>query len=128
MTRIIFVTGTDTGVGKTLLSSLLLVHLRRTGCHALAMKPFCTGSRKDVEFLHHAMDGEMDPDEINPFYFRQPLAPLVAGGKSRREVAMRAVIELIWRRAALCEYLLIEGVGGLLTPLGEEVHGGRPDS
>ena len=51
MSRIIFITGTDTGVGKTLLTGLLLHHLRQSGCHALAMKPFCCGSRADVEFL-----------------------------------------------------------------------------
>ena len=48
--RIIFITGTDTGVGKTVLTGLLLHHLREGGCHALALKPFCSGSRADTEF------------------------------------------------------------------------------
>ena len=44
MSRIVFITGTDTGVGKTLLTGLLLHHLRQSDCHALAMKPFCSGT------------------------------------------------------------------------------------
>ena len=48
--RIIFITGTDTGVGKTVLTGLFLHHLREGGCHALALKPFCSGSRADNEF------------------------------------------------------------------------------
>ena len=84
MARIIFITGTDTGVGKTLLTGLLLHHLRRSGCHALAMKPFCSGSRADAEFLHAVQDGELTPEEINPFFFAEPLAPLVAARKHQR--------------------------------------------
>ena len=59
--RIIFITGTDTGVGKTLLTGLLLDHLRHSGCHALAMKPFCSGSRADTEFLHAVQDQNTAP-------------------------------------------------------------------
>ena len=86
--RIIFITGTDTGVGKTLLTGLLLHHLRQSGCHALAMKPFCSGSRADAEFLHAVQDGELTLDEINPFFFAEPLAPLVA---AREQPPFRSV-------------------------------------
>jgi dethiobiotin synthetase len=55
--RIIFITGTDIGVGKTLLNGLLLHHMRQSGCHALAMKPCRSGSRVDAEFLHTVQDG-----------------------------------------------------------------------
>ncbi|MGD0260517.1 MAG: hypothetical protein ABSD29_11920 [Verrucomicrobiota bacterium] len=44
LARIIFITGTDTSVGKTLLTGLLLHHLRQSACHALAIKPFCSGN------------------------------------------------------------------------------------
>ena len=57
--RIIFITGTDTGVGKTLLTGLLLDHLRQSGYNALAMKPFCSGSHADTEFLRAVQDGEL---------------------------------------------------------------------
>src|ERR1043166_7243541 len=168
--RIIFITGTDTGVGKTLLTALLLSHLRETGCRALAIKPFCTGSRSDAEILyslqapdapqiknHPAQRGTKikNPfalDQINPFYFPEPLAPLIAARIHRRRITLSQTVKHVRRIAALLRgsgqsstvpsrhdfiipsfqrsnppplhrsitpFLLIEGAGGLLTPLGE---------
>ena len=117
--RIIFITGTDTGVGKTLLTGLLLHHLRQSGCHALAMKPFASGSRADAEFLQAVQGGELTADEINPFFFAEPLAPLVAGRLCRRLVRLPEVMRRIGALSNRCECLLIEGIGGVLVPLGE---------
>ena len=117
--KIIFVTGTDTGVGKTLLAALLLYHLRQTGCHALAMKPFCCGSRSDARLLQTLQDDELTLDETNPFYFRRPLAPLVAAKGPARQVTLSDAIDRIRRIGRHCDRLLIEGCGGLLVPLGE---------
>ncbi len=119
MARIIFITGTDTGVGKTLLTALLLYHLRGGGCQALAMKPFCSGSRADTEFLHAVQNGELTPDEITPFHFAEPLAPLIAARRHRRTIPLPQVLRAIRRIAGRCECLLIEGIGGLMVPLGE---------
>jgi len=119
LTRIIFITGTDTGVGKTFLAGLLLHHLRQSGCHALAMKPFCCGSRADTEFLHAVQDGELTPDEITPFFFAEPLAPLVAARRHDRAIRLPDVLQQIKRVAIRCQCLLIEGIGGLLVPLAE---------
>jgi dethiobiotin synthetase len=115
----IFITGTDTGVGKTLLTALLLQYLRRNGCHALAMKPFCSGGRDDVRLLHAVQDGELTLDEINPFFFEEPLAPLVAARAHQLSIRMEDVLRRIAYAATRCSRLLIEGVGGLLVPLGE---------
>ena len=117
--RIIFITGTDTGVGKTLLTGLLLRHLRQRGCHALAMKPFCSGSRADTRFLRAVQGDELTLDEITPFFFSEPLAPLVAARKQHRVIRSQEVVQRIRRLARRCECLLIEGIGGLLVPLGE---------
>ena len=117
--RIIFVTGTDTGVGKTVLTGLLLRHLRQNGCHALAMKPFCSGSRADTELLCAAQDRELTPDEITPFFFAEPLAPLATARKHRRVIRLPEVLGRIRGVACRCQCLLIEGIGGLLVPLGE---------
>src|ERR1035441_2988306 len=92
MSRIIFITGTDTGVGKTLLTGLHLHHLRQSGCHALAMKPFCSGSRADTEFLHTVQDAELAPEEITPFSISEPLAPLVAARRHHRSIALAEVL------------------------------------
>jgi dethiobiotin synthetase len=135
--RLIFVTGTDTGVGKTLLTSLLLCHLRAAGCPALALKPFCSGSRADAELLGALQDGELTLDEINPFYFAEPVAPLVAARKHRRSIRVPDVLARIRTVATSLSsrtqskiknqkskietpVLLIEGSGGLLVPLAED--------
>ncbi len=117
--RIIFITGTDTGAGKTLLTGLLLHHLRQGGCHALAMKPFCSGGTADVKFLNAIQDGELSDREINPFYFPEPVAPLVSARKHRRRIKLSEAVRCITNRAKRCECLLVEGSGGLLVPLGE---------
>ena len=117
--EIIFITGTDTGVGKTLLTALLLHHLRQTGVNALAMKPFCSGGRGDVKLLQSLQQGALADVEMNPFYFTKPVAPLVAQ-KGRRPISLREVIEKIARVRSRCDCLLIEGSGGLLVPLGPD--------
>src|SRR2546428_187372 len=66
--EIIFITGTDTNAGKTLLAALLLVHLRKNGYRALAMKPFCTGDRHDVRLLQELQPGEIPDEVMNPYY------------------------------------------------------------
>lgn len=118
--KIIFVTGTDTGVGKTVFTGLMVHHLRTTGLHALAMKPFCSGSRADVRLLRAMQDDELSENEINPFYFPEPVAPLVSARQRKRLIPLVEVVRRIKTIAARCECLLIEGSGGLLVPLGEK--------
>jgi len=118
--KIIFITGTDTGVGKTVFTSLLLHHLRSSGVHALAMKPFCSGGRGDVRLLRAMQDGELSEDEINPFYFPEPIAPLVSARRHKRRISLADVVRRIKAKLARCECVLIEGSGGLLVPLGEK--------
>jgi len=119
MSRIVFITGTDTGVGKTLLTGLLLHHLRQRGCHALAMKPFCCGTRADVQFLSAIQERELTLDEINPFFFEKPLAPLAAAREQHVSIKLPAVLRHISSVAKRCEWLLIEGIGGVMVPLGD---------
>ena len=135
-TRVVFITGTDTGVGKTLLTALLLRHLREKGFHSWALKPFCSGDRGDALLLHKLAEGELTLDEINPFYFPEPVAPLVSARRHRRNIRLEDAVNHIERIAARLGFkqrrgghnlhgnstesvLLVEGVGGLLVPLGE---------
>lgn len=119
MARIIFVTGTDTGAGKTLLTGLLLQHFRTTGVHALAMKPFCSGGTGDVDFLSAIQNHELSVREMNPFYFPEPVAPLVSARKHGRKIGLKEAVKSIRRVAKRCECLIVEGSGGLRVPLGE---------
>src|SRR5271165_6767216 len=115
--NIIFITGTDTGVGKTLLAGLLLHHLRQSGARALAMKPFCSGGLADVRLLQSLQPGELSDRVMNPFYFKQPVAPLVAAA-TRPAIRPGEVLKKIRLVATRCDCLIIEGSGGLLVPLG----------
>ncbi len=120
MSRIIFITGTDTGVGKTLLTASLLHHLRQTGVSALAMKPFCSGGTGDVELLEKIQGGELSAKEINPFHFPEPIAPLVGARRQRRRIKLASVLGAIQMLSPKADCLIVEGAGGLLTPLGED--------
>lgn len=118
MAKIIFVTGTDTGVGKTVLTALLLRHLRGQGRDALGMKPFCSGDRNDAVLIGKAQENLLTLDEVNPFFFADPVAPL-ASSKGPKNVRLDSVLARIQRVADGCEALLVEGIGGLLVPLGK---------
>jgi dethiobiotin synthetase len=118
MGQVLFITGTDTAVGKTLLTALLLVHLRPNR-HALAIKPFCSGSLSDVRVLSAAQNHELPFASINPFYYEQPVAPLPAARRSGLKVTLPHVLKRIRPLAEKCELLLVEGAGGLCVPLGE---------
>ncbi len=117
--RTIFITGTDTGVGKTLLTASLLHHLLQSGVNALAMKPFCSGGRQDVGLIQAIQSSRLPDDEINPFYFAEPVAPLVAARKVGRRISLAQVLGKIKVLQSQCDCLLIEGSGGLMVPLGE---------
>jgi dethiobiotin synthetase len=120
MGRIIFITGTGTGVGKTVLTALLLRHLRQEEAGALAMKPFCSGSRGDAKLLHQLQEGELTLEEINPFFFRRPLAPWVdARERGVAQVPLGEVLEKIREVSLRGKTLLVEGSGGILAPLGD---------
>ena len=114
-----FITGTDTGVGKTVLTALLARHLRERGVSAAALKPICSGGRDDARALRAAMNGALTPDEINPWHFRAPLAPLLAARRERRRVRLADVLAHVRTMQKRFDVLLVEGAGGLLSPLGE---------
>ncbi len=118
--RIIVITGTDTGVGKTVLTAWLAAHLRARGASVAALKPICSGGREDARALHQALGGALTLDEINPWHFRAPLAPLLAARKERRTVQLPEVIKHIRSIARRFDIVLVEGAGGLLSPLGEK--------
>jgi len=117
--HIIFVTGTDTGVGKTMLAALLTQRLRKQGVGVAALKPICSGNREDARALRLAAGKVLALDEVNPWHFRAPLAPLLAARKERKRVRLRQVIAHVRRLARRFEVLVVEGAGGLLSPLGE---------
>jgi dethiobiotin synthetase len=116
--KILFVTGTDTDAGKTVLTAMLLAFLRGGG-EALAMKPFCSGPRDDARLLHSLEKGCLTLEDVNPFYFDKPLAPAAAAGPGRPKVHLASALRKIRLIAGRSDLLVVEGVGGLMTPLGQ---------
>jgi dethiobiotin synthetase len=119
MKQMIFITGTDTGAGKTVLTALLARFLRACGVHAAALKPVCSGHRADARKIFAALDGALPLDEINPWHFRAPLSPLLAARREKKSVKLGQVLAHIRAQQRSFDILLIEGAGGLLGPLGK---------
>ncbi|HEY1717937.1 MAG TPA: dethiobiotin synthase [Verrucomicrobiae bacterium] len=126
MKQTLFITGTDTGVGKTVLTALLVKFLRGRGVNAAALKPICSGNRDDARTLHAAMDGILSPDEINPWHFRAPVAPLLAARRENKRLKLSQVLAHVRAMQKRFDVLLVEGAGGLLSPLGVCSGGLRP--
>ncbi len=117
--KILFITGTGTSVGKTVVAALLLQHLRDQGVHALAVKPFSSGDRCDALLLSCLQDGELTVDEVNPFFYEAPLAPWAAiKAGDEKAVPLAEAVRCIRKIAKRCEFLIVEGIGGVLVPLG----------
>jgi dethiobiotin synthetase len=120
MKRTLFITGTDTGVGKTALTALLTRFLRERGVSAVALKPVCSGGRGDARALHAAMNGALTLDEINPWHFRASIAPSLAARHEKKPVKLSQVLAHVRALQKRFEVVLVEGAGGLLSPLGED--------
>jgi dethiobiotin synthetase len=102
-----------------LLTALLARHLRERGVNAAALKPICSGRRDDARALRAAMNGALTLDEINPWHFRAPIAPLLAARRERRRVGLADMLAHVRTMQRRFDVLLVEGAGGLLSPLGE---------
>lgn len=117
--RVVFVTGTNTSVGKTVLSCLLTRALLQNGESARAVKPLCSGGRDDAVALRAAQTNGWTLDEINPWHFKSPLTPLLSARRKGRKVRQPDVLRFLRKAKETCNVLLVEGAGGLLSPLGE---------
>src|SRR5687768_12036724 len=115
--RTIFITGTDTSVGKTAVTAMLLAHAQGQGINVRALKPFSTGSGGDETLLASLQKSTL---RINFFNYPEPIAPWSAAKLRQEAVSMEAVLQPIQEHRESCEQLLVEGAGGLLTPLGEK--------
>ena len=117
----LFLTGTDTGVGKTYVSALLVRALRRAGLDTAPMKPFCCGDREDALALHAACDGAVPLDVINPIWYATPTAPYTAAKVEHRVADLDASLDLVRRNfqqlRAQHRSVIVEGVGGWMVPI-----------
>lgn len=125
MGRILFVTGTDTGCGKTFVSTALIHALRARGERVLAMKPVASGCEStpdglrnaDALALQAAASLQLPYERVNPFAFAPPIAPHIAAGQAGVRISLDAIIGSARQLAAQCDVLVVEGVGGWRAPL-----------
>ena len=121
--RGLFVTGTDTGVGKTEVTCALVRGWRARGLDVGAMKPAQSGhdpgERSDAERLAEAAGGGDPMELVCPYSFGPPLAPGVAARLAGVSVSMARLLDAARALAARHAALVVEGAGGLMTPLGE---------
>ncbi len=123
MAKGIFITGTDTGVGKTIVAAGIIRALVRKGVKVGAMKPIETGCENlvpaDGMFLREIAGMDDPVDLITPLCFSHPLAPMVASELEEKPVRLDVIIHAYTTLAAKYEFLVVEGVGGLMVPVME---------
>ncbi len=117
MGRSFFVTGTDTGVGKTFVAAGLAAAFRRRGVDVGVMKPVATGRSDDAGRLIKAA-GSNDPiDLVNPIHLEAPLSPHLAAKLERTRVDMRRIDRAFHELKSRHKLLIVEGAGGILVPI-----------
>ena len=121
MARGFFVTGTDTGVGKTLVACGLLNAFSGSGKSAVGMKPVVAGSEggrwADVDALTDASNIGAQPALINPYAFDPPVAPHIVAGLAGVEIDVEVIARAYEALSRLADYVVVEGIGGFLVPL-----------
>lgn len=125
--RGLFITGTDTGVGKTVASVALLHALRMSGKNVVGMKPVASGCvqtpegwrNEDALALQAASDGAPAYEQVNPFALPEATAPQLAARHAGVAVSLPPMLAAYRQLAARAEMVVVEGVGGWLAPLAD---------
>lgn len=119
-----FVTGTDTGVGKTLISCALLHGFAAQGKRVVGMKPVAAGcadggQHEDVRRLRAASNVLASGGQINPYCFMQPVAPQLAAQFAGVSINFARILESLSELNAQADVVIVEGVGGFRVPLND---------
>ncbi|HEY3433695.1 MAG TPA: dethiobiotin synthase [Rhodocyclaceae bacterium] len=120
-----FITGTDTEIGKTFVSSALLHRFSQSGQRVVGMKPVAAGLdgkrlNEDVEQLIAASTVKADRALVNPFAFKSAIAPHLAAAEEGRDIRFAPIHQALSQLQQQADVVLVEGVGGFRVPLGPE--------
>ena len=123
-----FITGTDTGVGKTWFTVAFMAALKRRGLNVMGMKPIATGAEKikdrlineDAKLIMQNCSQTVSYDLINPFVFELPSAPHVAAKHEGVVIDPDQIIKNYYLLKSMCDVLVVEGVGGWRVPVTDE--------
>jgi len=126
VTKGYFITGTDTGVGKTVIACGLLHALAAAGVKAVGMKPVAAGAEpgayglvnEDAERLARASGVAAPREWVNPYCLRRPIAPHIAAAEEGVVIDLSHIARSFRALADLAEVVVVEGVGGFRVPLG----------
>jgi dethiobiotin synthetase len=113
-----FITGTDTGVGKTHLTRLMVESLRAEGRDAAGFKPVSCGDRDDGRILAE-VSGNLPLDDVNALHFASPVAPYVAALLENKSIDPATLVESYRKFSEGREIVLVEGAGGWEVPITE---------
>ena len=114
--KTIFITGTDTGVGKTIVTYALGVLLQEKGFDVGVMKPVQCGGH-DAQWLKDNLKIKDDLNSINPYFAKEPLSPQLAFQREHRRINSETIFRDYFRLKENHDILLVEGAGGLMVPL-----------
>jgi dethiobiotin synthetase len=121
----IFVTATDTGAGKTLVSGAIAKILTQKGKKVGVLKPIATGCKKingkliseDAEFLSCCINHQLSIDLINPIRYQIPASPLACEKAEKKKVNLQKIFEAYRQLCRKCDFVIVEGIGGAKVPL-----------
>ena len=116
----IFITGTGTEIGKTVIAGGLAASLRQSGMNVGVMKPISTGDTADAQFLKHAAQVDDELSSINPIYLRHPLAPSVAARIEEKEIDLSGIETVFTEFQQKYDFVIVEGVGGIAVPIQDD--------
>ena len=120
MAQGIFITGTGTEIGKTVIAGGLAASLKQAGINVGVMKPIGTGDTADARFLKHAAQVDDELSLINPIYLRHPLAPSVAARIENIEIDMSRIETAFAELQQRHDFVIVEGVGGIAVPIRDD--------
>lgn len=129
MSRAFFITGTDTGIGKTLIASALVYDYSQRGLKAAGMKPVAAGCveqegkllSEDVAMLMAAGSVTAPLEAHNPYAFASAIAPHIAAAQSGVAIRLEVIQQAFEKLAGLADMVVVEGVGGFRVPLSDEM-------
>jgi dethiobiotin synthetase len=113
----LFITGTDTGVGKTHTAARLLQVLRASGESCAGMKPICCGDRRDAELLLAAGSHGVTINDVNPVWLKTPAAPMVGSSMEKVDIDVDHILSAFHSLQNRVEHVIVEGVGGWMVPI-----------
>ena len=124
-----FITGTDTGVGKTFVTCALLHNLREQGIDAIGMKPIAAGAdmtpeglrNDDIEALRAASGIPLVSEDLNCYLLAEPIAPHIAAASEGIDIDLDVIRQRFDQLTELADVVLVEGVGGFIVPLGDDI-------